>query len=517
MSKPRIAVAGFQHETNTFAPILTPFETFRDGGAWPALCTGQAVIDTLSGLNLPMGGFIDESDDFDLVPIVWTFAEPGGYVTDDAFDRIAGMIIDGVTAAGSIDGIYLDLHGAMVTQSHEDGEAELLRRLRAVVGEDLPIAVSLDLHGNLSRAFFERASCVAIYRTYPHVDMADTGARARKLLREQLGRGAPFAKAWRQLDYIIPIQAQSTRRQPGGRLYAMLPGLAGNGVSSVDFVFGFPPADVADCGCSVFAYGSEQAAVDAAADKMFSALQAAETELNNPLVPAPEAVAQARKIAASASKPVIICDPQDNPGAGATGDTTGVLAALVEGGAQGAIIGMLWDAETAAQAHAAGVGAEIDAHIGGKFPELGTGPFRRARPGGAVVGRRLHVHRPHVRQGACAPRPHGGAQGAGPRLRRDSGGRLQPHPERRPGDLHPPWPQPGRSQDRRGQVGGAFPRRLRAHRRDGDLCRKPRCQPVPAGCHTVHKAQDRGSAGPDGACLQALTPCPTSMCGIELQ
>jgi microcystin degradation protein MlrC len=375
MSKPRIAVAGFQHETNTFAPILTPFETFRDGGAWPALCTGQAVIDTLSGLNLPMGGFIDESDDFDLVPIVWTFAEPGGYVTDDAFDRIAGMIIDGVTAAGSIDGIYLDLHGAMVTQSHEDGEAELLRRLRAVVGEDLPIAVSLDLHGNLSRAFFERASCVAIYRTYPHVDMADTGARARKLLREQLGRGAPFAKAWRQLDYIIPIQAQSTRRQPGGRLYAMLPGLAGNGVSSVDFVFGFPPADVADCGCSVFAYGSEQAAVDAAADKMFSALQAAETELNNPLVPAPEAVAQARKIAASASKPVIICDPQDNPGAGATGDTTGVLAALVEGGAQGAIIGMLWDAETAAQAHAAGVGAEIDAHIGGKFPELGTGPF----------------------------------------------------------------------------------------------------------------------------------------------
>jgi microcystin degradation protein MlrC len=375
MSKPRIAVAGFQHETNTFAPILTPYETFRDGGAWPALCTDQDVIDTLSGLNLPMGGFIDEGDDFDLVPILWTFAEPGGYVTDDAFDRISGMIVDGVKSAGQIDGIYLDLHGAMVTQSHEDGEAELLRRIREVVGDGLPIAVSLDLHGNLSRAFFERASCVAIYRTYPHVDMADTGARARKLLREQLKRGAPFAKAWRQLDYIIPIQAQSTRRQPGGRLYGMLPGLAGDGVSSVDFVFGFPPADVADCGCSVFAYGTDQSAVDAAADKMIGALQDAEPELSNPLVPAPEAVAQARKIAASASKPVIICDPQDNPGAGATGDTTGVLAALVEGAAQGAIIGMLWDAETAAQAHAAGIGAEIEVRIGGKFPELGTGPF----------------------------------------------------------------------------------------------------------------------------------------------
>ena len=375
MSKPRVAVAGFQHETNTFAPILTPYETFEAGGAWPALCTGKDVIDTLSGLNLPMGGFIDEGDDFDLVPIVWTFAEPGGYVTDDAFDRISNMIVDGIAAAGRIDGIYLDLHGAMVTQSHEDGEAELLRRIRNVTGDDLPIAVSLDLHGNLSRDFFERASCVAIYRTYPHVDMADTGARARKLLREQLDRGAPFAKAWRQLDYIIPIQAQSTRREPGGRLYGMLPGLAGDGVSSVDFVFGFPPADVADCGCSVFAYGTDQAAVDAAADTMLAELQAAEDELHNPLTAAPQAVAKAKQIAASASKPVVICDPQDNPGAGATGDTTGLLAALVEGGAQGAIIGMLWDAATAAQAHAAGRGAEIDVHIGGKFPELGTGPF----------------------------------------------------------------------------------------------------------------------------------------------
>jgi microcystin degradation protein MlrC len=183
----------------------------------------------------------------------------------------------------------------MVTQSHEDGEAELLRRLRAVVGEDLPIAVSLDLHGNLSRAFFERASCVAIYRTYPHVDMADTGARARKLLREQLAVARRSPRPGGNSTTSFPIQAQSTRREPGGRLYAMLPGLAGNGVSSVDFVFGFPPADVADCGCSVFAYGSDQAAVDAAADKMFSALQAAETELNNPLVPAPEAVAQAAR------------------------------------------------------------------------------------------------------------------------------------------------------------------------------------------------------------------------------
>lgn len=376
MKRPRIAVAGFQHETNTFAPILTPFETFTDGGAWPAMKFGSEVIETLSGLNLPMGGFLDEGDDFDIVPILWTFAEPGGYVTDDAFDRIAGMIVDGVTQAGDIDGVYLDLHGAMVTQSHEDGEAELLRRIREVTGPALPIAVSLDLHGNLSPDFFERASSVAIYRTYPHVDMADTGARARKLLREELERGTPFAKAWRQLDYIIPIQAQSTRREPGGRLYGMLPGLASDGVSSVDFVFGFPPADVADCGCAVFAYGTDQQAVDAAADTMISSLQAAEDELHNPLVAAADAVAKAGQIAGGASKPVLIADAQDNPGAGATGDTTGMLTALVEGGAQKAVIGMLWDPDTAATAHAAGQGAEIEMAIGGRFPQLGTDPFK---------------------------------------------------------------------------------------------------------------------------------------------
>ena len=376
MTHPRIAVAGFQHETNTFAPIPTPFETFKDGGAWPAMKFGAEVTETLSGLNLPMGGFLDEGDDFDIVPILWTFAEPGGYVTDDAFDRIAGMIVDGVRQAGQVDGVYLDLHGAMVTQSHEDGEAELLRRIREVTGPALPIAVSLDLHGNMSRNFFERASSVAIYRTYPHVDMADTGARARKLLREELSRGTPFAKAWRQLDYIIPIQAQSTRRQPGGRLYAMLPGLTSDTVSSVDFVFGFPPADVADCGCSVFAYGTDQPAVDTAADTMIAALQSAEDELDNPLVPDTDAVSKAKLIAQDASKPVLIADAQDNPGAGATGDTTGVLSALVEGGAQKAVIGMLWDPETAGIAHTAGKGAEIDVAIGGKFPQLGTGPFK---------------------------------------------------------------------------------------------------------------------------------------------
>lgn len=375
----RVAVGGFQHETNTFAPLPTRWEDFQEPGAWPAYTEGEALFG-LSGLNIPFSGFIDAAAGsgagWQLVPLLWTAAEPGGTVEQAAFDRIAGRMAQLLRDAGPVDAVYLDLHGAMVTEDHPDGEAELLRRLREVAGPDLPIAVSLDLHGNMSRAFFERASCVTIYRTYPHIDMAETGARAQSLLGSLLQRGRPFARAWRQLDFIVPITGQSTRRQPAGRLYAMLPGLEGGGVSSVDFVIGFPPADIPDTGCSIFAYGEDQAAVDGAADAMLSAIAAAEDEFRNPLVPADQAVREAIRLSTGAPRPVVIADPQDNPGAGAVGDTTGLLRALLDEGATGAALSMLWDPHTAAEAHAAGEGAEIEVALGGRFPDIGGGPVR---------------------------------------------------------------------------------------------------------------------------------------------
>ena len=376
MTRPRIAIAGFQHETNTFAPIPTTFADFESPGAWPGLTVGDDVLNVFAGLNIPIGGFLSAAQDWDLVPLLWTNAEPGGYVAQSAFDRIAGMICDSIRTAGKIDGLYLDLHGAMVTEDFEDGEGELLRRIRIFTGPDLPIAVSLDLHGNVTPEMAERASSLAIYRTYPHIDMAATGARAKALLEAELAHGGPFARAYRQLDYIIPIQAQSTMREPGHRLYAMLDELESGPITSCDLALGFPPADIAHCGASLIAYADEQTKADSAADSLLTALKAAEDDFHNPLIPAAECVARAVALAKNAQKPVVIADPQDNPGAGATGDTTGLLAALVEGGARKAALGILWDPETAAQAHAAGQGAEIDVAIGGRYPELGCRPFQ---------------------------------------------------------------------------------------------------------------------------------------------
>ncbi len=358
----RIAVAGFQHETNTFSPVPTRHEDFARGGAWPALTRGEELRERFKGLNLPLAGFMDACR-YETVPILWTSAEPGGYVEDNAFDRICGDIISGIADAKA-DAVYLDLHGAMVTRSHEDGEAEILRRVRKKVGPDFPIAVSLDLHGNLSRDFFEQATVVAIYRTYPHIDIADTGRRAAELLDRAMSK--KLFGAFRQLDFLIPITAQSTFHSPAREIYGML-----NSVPAVsaDFCMGFPPSDVSCCSPTIFSYAENQSEAESAAEEMQSFIYESEPKFNSRLVSADAAVQAALK---SAGGTVVIADAQDNPGAGGTGETTGLLKALLDAGAPDAVMSMIFDPEAALAAHQAGIGSEIQIEIGGKFSEFST-------------------------------------------------------------------------------------------------------------------------------------------------
>ena len=372
---PRVAIGGLQHETNTFARLQTTLDDFITAAAWPGLTEGAALFDVFETANIPISGFIAAAGDWELVPLLWAQAEPGGYVEQSAFDNLSDRLLKRIKVAGAIDAIYLDLHGAMVSREHPDAEAELLLRIRHVVGDSLPIAVSLDLHGNLSPEFFELASCVAIYRTYPHIDMADTGARAQRLLSLLLESGKPFASAMRQLDYLIPITAQSTMREPAKGLYSDLQ-TTPEGVISADIALGFPPADIPDNGASVLVYGVDQKAVDNTADDILLALQNAEKQFHNPLLTTNEAVLQAIKLATQANKPVVIADPQDNPGAGGTGNTTGILRALIESGARNAALSMMWDPETAAQAHAAGEGQSIKIVLGGESGQQGNLPLQ---------------------------------------------------------------------------------------------------------------------------------------------
>jgi microcystin degradation protein MlrC len=218
----RILIAGYQHETNTFAPSLADWAAFTRGDSFPSFKRGQAVIETFAGVNAPTGGFVDEAraHGWTLVPSAWAGASPSSYVTADAFERIAAAIVDDTRAAlahaQGLDAIYLDLHGAAAAQSFDDSEVEVLRRLRAVVGPRLPIVASLDLHANLGAASFDLADALVAYRTYPHVDMAATGARAATLLAQRLQRGTRAAVRAIRLPFLIPLPAQSTWQPAAG-------------------------------------------------------------------------------------------------------------------------------------------------------------------------------------------------------------------------------------------------------------------------------------------------------------
>jgi microcystin degradation protein MlrC len=412
----RIVIGGFQHETNTFAPTKAGLDAFTRGGSWPALVSGEGLFEAVAGINLSVAGFIDAARraGHTLVPTTWAAASPSAHVTDAAFEHIAGLIVEGIRAAGPADAVYLCLHGAMVTESHEDGEGELLRRVREVVGPDLPVVASLDLHGNITRASFEHASAMVAYVTYPHVDMAETGRRTAALLDRILTEGAP-AKAYRQLDFLIPLSWQCTMMAPADGIYERLLAGTGGTVWSGSFLPGFPAADIADCGPSVLAYGTTQADADRAADMIAADVSGNEAAFAGKIFTPDEAVAEAVRLSQGADKPVVIADTQDNPGAGGDSDTTGMLRALVEADVRNAAIGLIVDPEAAEAAHAAGVGGSVTLGLGGKSGIPGDGPFEgtfmvEALSDGKVVGTGPFYHNARMQLGTSASLRIGGVR-----------------------------------------------------------------------------------------------------------
>src|SRR5215510_14058519 len=146
----RIAVGGFLHETNTFAPTKATYQDFVHGGGWPAMAHGADVLKVMRRINVGLAGFVEaaEANGWELVPTISAAASPCAHVTKDAFERVMKEMLDGIANAGPLDAVYLDLHGAMVTEHHDDGEGEILARVRQVIGRNLPLVASLDLHAN---------------------------------------------------------------------------------------------------------------------------------------------------------------------------------------------------------------------------------------------------------------------------------------------------------------------------------------------------------------------------------
>jgi microcystin degradation protein MlrC len=367
----RIAVGGFLHESHSFAPRPTTYADFVSPAGFPPLLNGNGLLDALRPTSVPSAGAIAvaEAAGATLVPLAWSFANPAGPVQDEAFERIAALIcarLSEALDAAPLDGVYLDLHGAAMVESFPDAEGELLRRVRAIVG-DTPLTISLDPHCNLTAQMVRLADAAVPFRTYPHIDMKDAGAQAMRLLLQRIERGVPWARAFRQLEFWIPLGSQCTLMPPMQEVMQERTSLAERmEVAELAFCFGFPYSDFADCGVALAAFADTQAKADAAADAFAAHVAARESSFVQETLPASEAVAEAIRIARRASRPVVLADTQDNPGGGGHGDTTELLSELVRQRAKGALFCLINDAESAAACHAAGEGASVSLSLGGK-------------------------------------------------------------------------------------------------------------------------------------------------------
>lgn len=395
---PRIAVAGFQHETNSFTDHRADHAYFCLHRDRPPLVRGADVITALRHGSYGLSGFLDAAEpDWDLVPLVWASGGAGGPVTDDAFERIVGDTIERLLKAGRIDGLYLDLHGAMVTESIDDAEGEMLRRARHILGPRVPIVVSLDYHANVSDAMVQLADGMVVFRTYPHVDRPETGVRAARILARLLREGIPAGRALRKTPFLLPIDFQCTLVEPNRSIAAWSPAVDSfePEVINASYAAGFPPSDTEACGPAVVVHARTQAQADRVADAYLDFVLQRETDFGAEFWRESEGVEEALRRARTATRPVVIADTQDNPGAGGSGNTVGLLRALHERHAQGVLAGYFFDAEAARRACEAGEGARLQLALGAAVSDgepfeatfdvvrCASGPFRYT---GAVAG-----------------------------------------------------------------------------------------------------------------------------------
>jgi len=380
----KLVIAQMKHETNTYSPVPTPLARFAVGGGAPP--EGDAARTAYAGTGSAIAAFIELADaaGADVAIPIAASAWPSGPVEDAAFEHIAGRICDAVAAG--CDGVLLDLHGAMVTQSHDDGEGELLRRIRAIAS-DVPIGVALDMHTNLYDGFARDATVIAGYQTYPHVDMHETGLRAGRALLALLAGKARPTMAWGRRDMLPHVMRQGTDDSPNRELQARCREIEDRGALSASVFVGFPNADIEFAGLSAVVVSDGDAALAAKwRDELLDLAWESRAEFVYTVEPLAESIARARTIADAAppgSGPVVLLDHSDNCASGGTMDTMTVLGAILDAGLDDVAAFAVYDPAAVQEMVAAGIGADVTLSLGGKLdmPAIGLAGEPRAVSG----------------------------------------------------------------------------------------------------------------------------------------
>ncbi len=370
----RFFTGGINHETNTFSPIPASIERFRE----TSYARGDELLAKTRGTRTVIGGFIDAADELgiELVPTIHSFAMPSDAVTRAAWDEQINDTLDDLEAAlagGPIDGLLLGLHGAMVIEGIDDGEGEYLRRVRELVGPDMPIVMELDLHANISPESVEMVDVMVGYDTYPHVDVYDRAVELTHLLARIVKGEIKPTSAFRQIPVLANLTAQYSGTPQMTDWLALCHEIESRpGVLTATITCGFPYADIPQTGMAAYVATDDDPEL---AEACVRELAQFAWDRRHDFQATPMAIAEAVEYAMNAEGPILLADVADNPGAGTSCDGTEILRELIARNARSTALALMFDPETAAQASATGVGATIEARIGGKVDDLHGAPI----------------------------------------------------------------------------------------------------------------------------------------------
>ena len=369
--KKRILTLQFRHETNAFCPAPADEAAFRK----TRYVLGEAVFEDQKGVGSDLSAFLDlfaDREDVELIPTVALYACPSGPVTKDIYDFVAGEVMKAIDTHGPFDGVFMDLHGAMVAENHPDGEGDLMAMIRAKVGNEIPVVAPLDLHANITKQMIRHATVLLPYNAYPHVDVYETGMAAAKLLDGALKGEIKPKMACRQIHFQLPLfPSEDPAIKPLYRLAEEM--MHRPGVLQVRFSHGFYPADIEEVGMVAVAItDGDQELADVLAEELEEAIRKQIPQLKQEYMPLDAALDRAL---IPGNGPVVIADPSDNPGAGGLNDTTHILRRILERGITGACIATIVDPESVNICEKAGVGAQVELSLGGKSdPAYSGGP-----------------------------------------------------------------------------------------------------------------------------------------------
>ena len=364
-----IYAASFLHESNTYSNHISDFAWFQKR-CWKI---GDEVLERFRGVRTEFGGFIDgvaEYRNIELVPILAAEATPSGPVSSDVAQRVQSMICNALAEAPQVDGVLLSLHGAMVTESSEDGEGDLVEAIRGAVGPDVPIYATLDLHANVTEKMVKHIDVMIPYDCYPHTDKYERGLQAAHLLARKIRKECEPVMAVKKLPLLMPlISSNDDAMKPILKCiehYENQPGIL-----NVSFTHGFISADIEEMGVAVQVVATNLEKAQAVAEAVALTVWQQRKEFASQYC---DVDSLEQMCAPGVHGPIVISDGPDNPGGGGYADDVRVLRKLLEIGCKDAVVALIYDPESVDCCVLAGEGSQVELELGGKIS--GTEPLR---------------------------------------------------------------------------------------------------------------------------------------------